>query len=79
MKPMEADKTQVGTRSAARGGKRQAGSSEDKPRSLDTSSRYALIEALRGSCKGKGSLVKARERDHKREDRLRTKKLMARA
>lgn len=55
---------------------RQGKSDEkEKKKDLDILSGCALIEALRGSLKGKGSLVKAREREHKREDRLRTRKL----
>lgn len=38
----------------------------------------ALIRRLRGSCKGKDSIAAAREREHKREDRIRGQKLAAR-
>ena len=34
-----------------------------------------FIRSLRGRCKGKGSLVKDRERDHKRDERIRSQKL----
>ena len=37
----------------------------------------AFIRRLRGSCKGKDSIAAAREREHKREDRIRSKKLVA--
>jgi AbrB family looped-hinge helix DNA binding protein len=37
----------------------------------------AFICRLRGSCKGKDSIAAAREREHKREDRIRTQKLAA--
>ncbi len=45
--------------------------------SLEILSGDALIEFLRGSCKGSGSLVQAREREHKRDDKARDKKLRA--
>ena len=38
-----------------------------------------LIRSLRGRYKGKGSLVEARERDHKRDDRAKSRKLAAKA
>lgn len=38
----------------------------------------AFIRRLRGSCKGKDSIAAAREREHKREDRIRGQKLAAR-
>jgi len=38
----------------------------------------AFIRSLRGSCKGKDSIAAAREREHKREDRIRGQKLAAR-
>jgi len=37
----------------------------------------AFIRRLRGSCKGKDSIAAAREREHKREDRIRGQKLAA--
>lgn len=37
-----------------------------------------FIRSLRGRLKGKGSMAKAREREHKREDRARDRKLQAR-
>ena len=37
-----------------------------------------FIRSLRGCYKGKGSLVEARERDHKRDDRAKSRKLAAR-
>jgi AbrB family looped-hinge helix DNA binding protein len=37
-----------------------------------------FIRNLRGCCKGKDSLVEAREREHKREERARDRKLRAR-
>jgi hypothetical protein len=37
-----------------------------------------LVAALRGSYKGADSLVAARERDHKRDERAKSKKLVAR-
>ncbi len=33
----------------------------------------AFIRRLRGSCKGKDSIAAAREREHKREDRIKAK------
>jgi AbrB family looped-hinge helix DNA binding protein len=36
-----------------------------------------FIRRLRGSCIGKESLVAARERDHKRDERAKSKKLKA--
>jgi AbrB family looped-hinge helix DNA binding protein len=35
------------------------------------------IRRLRGSCKGKDSIAAAREREHRREDRIRSQKLAA--
>jgi len=37
-----------------------------------------FIRSLRGCCKGKDSIAAAREREHKREDRIRGQKLAAR-
>ena len=37
-----------------------------------------FIRSLRGCLKGKGSIAKAREREHKREDRIKDRKLRAR-
>jgi len=37
----------------------------------------ALIRKLRGSCKGKDSIAAAREREHRREDRIGSQKLSA--
>jgi hypothetical protein len=77
MKSRETDKKQIRSRRVAFGGKRQAESSARKPSDhlLDTLSGCALIEALRGSCKGKTSLVAARELDHKRDERAKSQKL----
>jgi hypothetical protein len=36
-----------------------------------------LIKALRGSYKGPGSLLKDRERDHKRDERIKSRKFAA--
>ena len=47
--------------------------------SLDILSGNALIKALRGSCKGSGSLVQAREREHKRDERASAQKRRARS
>jgi hypothetical protein len=60
-------------------GKRRAKSSGREPNdlSLGTLSGSALLEALRGSLKGSG-LLEARERDHKRDERAKSKKLAAR-
>jgi bifunctional DNA-binding transcriptional regulator/antitoxin component of YhaV-PrlF toxin-antitoxin module len=37
-----------------------------------------FISSLRGCCKGQDSLVEARERDHKRDERAKSRKLAAR-
>jgi AbrB family looped-hinge helix DNA binding protein len=39
----------------------------------------ALIRSLRGRYKGKTSIAAAREREHKREDRLRSHKLFGKS
>jgi len=39
----------------------------------------ALIRSLRGRYKGKTSIAAAREREHKREDRLRSQKLFGKS
>jgi hypothetical protein len=80
---MNSEKTgqkQNRNRGVSFGGKRQAESSLSKASdpSFDALSGYALIEALRGSCQGKTSLVAAREREHKRDDRAKSQKLGAR-
>jgi hypothetical protein len=41
-------------------------------------SGIALIEVLRGSCKGRGSMAKGLERERRREDRIKMEKLRAR-
>jgi hypothetical protein len=38
-----------------------------------------LIKALRGSFKGPGSLLKDRERDHKRDERIKSRKFAVRS
>jgi hypothetical protein len=77
VKSREIGQKQVRTRRVAFGGKQQAKSSAGKPGdfSLDALSGYALIERLRGSYKGKTSLVMAREREHKRDERTKNQKL----
>ena len=79
MKSRKADKKQIRSRRVVFGGKQQAESSAQKPGDLllDTLSSHALIKALRGSYKGPDSLVAARERDHKRDERAKSKKLGA--
>jgi len=47
--------------------------------SLDSLSGQALINALRGSCKGKTSLAAAREREHKWDERAWGQKRKVRA
>ncbi|MGB9204733.1 MAG: hypothetical protein WCB94_12300 [Terriglobales bacterium] len=77
MKSRKTVKRQSRSRRVGYDDKEQAEASARKPRdlSLDTLSTHALIEALRGSCKGTDSLVAIRERDHKRDDRARSRKL----
>jgi len=64
------------TRRSASCKKRQAYPSTGKPGdpSVDTLSGYALIQYLRGSYKGKTSLVADRERDHKQDERAKSRK-----
>jgi hypothetical protein len=61
---------------AASGAKLRLTSSARKSGTVSAET-LSLVEALRGSCKGKGSLVEARERDHKRDERAKNKKLKA--
>jgi AbrB family looped-hinge helix DNA binding protein len=58
-------------------GMRLAISSEDNQLILQPINE-AFIRSLRGCCKGRDSLVEAREREHKPEDRARDRKLRAR-
>lgn len=60
--------------------KRRVESSTGKASDLssDTLSSHALIEILRGSCKGKSSLVAAREREHRRDEQAKSRKQRAR-
>jgi AbrB family looped-hinge helix DNA binding protein len=62
---------------AIKTGMRLAISSEENQLILQ-SINEAFIRRLRGCCKGKDSLVEAREREHRREDRARDRKLRAR-
>jgi bifunctional DNA-binding transcriptional regulator/antitoxin component of YhaV-PrlF toxin-antitoxin module len=39
----------------------------------------AFIRSLRGSCKGRNSIAVARDREHKRDDRLRSRKLLGKS
>jgi hypothetical protein len=75
----ETGRKRIRTRRLALGKKRQARPSVGKPSntSLDALSGDALIEALRGSYKGKASLVAARERDHKQDEHAKSRKLAA--
>src|SRR5260221_14646588 len=59
--------------------KRRRKSSTGKPSglSLDTLSGYAFIKALRGSCKGSGSLSEDLKRERRREDQTKDRKFVA--
>jgi hypothetical protein len=80
MKFRETGQKKIRIRRVASGGKRQAKLSARPPsdQSLDTSSPHALIEALRGKYEGDGSLAEALERDRRRDDRAKDRKLAAR-
>jgi len=43
----------------------------------DAAAMIDLIRRLRGSCKGKGSLVKALQHERRREDRIKSRKLQS--
>jgi hypothetical protein len=70
----------IRVRSVASGGKGagELGAKSGDPE-LDLLSGYALINALRGSCKGKTSLVAARELEHKRDERASSQKRKVRS
>lgn len=80
MKSWETGQKKIRNRRVAFGGKGQAKLSARQPsdQSLDSSSPHALIEALRGSYEGDGSLAEALERDRRRDERAKDRKLAAR-
>jgi hypothetical protein len=69
VKSKEDNKKGIGPQPVAMAEKRRADPSKLGSVSLDHLSGDALIRALRGSCKGKGSLVAALQRERRRDDR----------